>query len=79
MIFRTAASNKNFPKTIVLDSLEVEVSNTSKFLGIHINQNLDWSHHISELRRGSGNKGPNFEISKKSYSPVIESKSYRIL
>lgn len=49
--FRTFQSNKNYPDTVNLNSTEVNLTDTTKFLGIYVNQNLDWTTHIQELNK----------------------------
>ena len=51
LLFRTKQSTVIKPSHMEFDNNEIEISNSAKFLGIHINEHLDWSGHINILTK----------------------------
>lgn len=49
ILFRTKQCNFKFPTSIVLKNENVDISYSAKFLGVHIDENLDWNAHIKYL------------------------------
>ncbi|VEN59811.1 unnamed protein product [Callosobruchus maculatus] len=49
ILFRTKQSGIQKPKYIQLDNNQMNISNTTKFLGIHLNESLDWTVHIESV------------------------------
>ena len=49
ILFRTKQSKVIKPKDIKLDTKEVKFSDNAKFLGVYINEHLDWAHPIDNL------------------------------
>lgn len=49
ILFRTKQSNSFCPTQVSLNSKIIDVTNTTKFLGIQLEQHLDWSLHIEQL------------------------------
>ena len=40
---------KNFPNQIKIDGTTILRTNSCKFLGVQIHENLSWSHHVKEI------------------------------
>lgn len=49
VIFKTKLNKKERPDMVELDQNLLPTENNTKFLGIHIDEFLDWSHHIDYL------------------------------
>lgn len=49
ILFKTRQSTIEAPADIILDTTQLNLAKCTKFLGIHINENLNWETHIDSL------------------------------
>lgn len=71
VLFHPTNSNILPPKDVMLQDMRYSISESSKFLGLHIDKELKWNHHIEQLASKIGQSIYSFKIISKYVTDSI--------